>query len=91
MKTDMVDSGVGGRNPSLLYGIDKLSMDKVTVFPDGEINVQAVRTDREPMDHGGMRPCMPRGVGGSAAGAASGAVPLLRARTPPVLGNLANR
>jgi hypothetical protein len=50
-------SGVAGRKPELLYDIDKLSMDRVTVFADGELNVQAMRRE-EPMSlpHGGAVP-----------------------------------
>jgi hypothetical protein len=29
IKSDVAESGIGMRNPTLLYGIDKLSMDKV--------------------------------------------------------------
>ncbi|GFR41222.1 hypothetical protein Agub_g1895 [Astrephomene gubernaculifera] len=46
MKQDLVEGGVGAqaatRDPNVLYQVDKLSMDQVTVFPDGELNVQAV-------------------------------------------------
>ncbi|KXZ56639.1 hypothetical protein GPECTOR_1g576 [Gonium pectorale] len=46
MKQDLVEGGPGaqaaGRDPNLLYQVDKLSLDHVTVFPDGELNVQAV-------------------------------------------------
>ncbi|GLC35838.1 hypothetical protein PLESTB_000499600 [Pleodorina starrii] len=46
MKQDLVEGGPGGqaaaRDPNLLYQVDKLSLDQVTVFPDGELNVQAV-------------------------------------------------
>ncbi|GLI68927.1 hypothetical protein VaNZ11_013348 [Volvox africanus] len=46
MKQDLVEGGPGGqaavRDPNLIYQVDKLSLDQVTVFPDGELNVQAV-------------------------------------------------
>ncbi|KAG2499362.1 hypothetical protein HYH03_002937 [Edaphochlamys debaryana] len=46
MKQDLVEGGpgaqAGARDPNLLYQVDKLSLDQVTVFPDGELNVQAV-------------------------------------------------
>ncbi|GFH21531.1 uncharacterized protein HaLaN_18856 [Haematococcus lacustris] len=46
MKQDLVEGGAGAgaasRNPNALYEIDKLSLDHVTVFPDGELNVAAV-------------------------------------------------
>jgi hypothetical protein len=41
-----VEGGAGAataqRNPNALYEIDKLSLDHVTVFPDGQLNVEAV-------------------------------------------------
>ncbi|KAK3288910.1 hypothetical protein CYMTET_3635 [Cymbomonas tetramitiformis] len=49
MKTDVLETGSARRQPGALYAIDKLSMDHVSVFPDGEINVQAVKREREPM------------------------------------------
>eukprot|EP00775_Hariotina_reticulata_P004664 gene4664-4917_t len=42
MKQDLVESGTAAKDPALLYEIDKLSMDRVQVYPDGELNVQAV-------------------------------------------------
>eukprot|EP00798_Chlamydomonas_sp_ICE-L_P008206 gene8206-1468_t len=50
MKQDLVSgegTGAGGgshalRDPNLLYEVDKLSMDRVTVFPDGELNIEAM-------------------------------------------------
>ncbi|PNH01101.1 hypothetical protein TSOC_013030, partial [Tetrabaena socialis] len=46
MKQDLVEGGTGAqaaaRDPNLLYQVDKLSLDQVTVYPDGELNVQAV-------------------------------------------------
>lgn len=57
MKTDVIESGVVMRRPELLYDIDKLSMDRISVFADGELNVQAMRRE-EPMTlpHGGSVP-----------------------------------
>jgi hypothetical protein len=39
-------TGTGGspHDPNLLYEIDKLSMERVSVFPDGDINIQGVAT-----------------------------------------------
>jgi hypothetical protein len=53
LKQDLIEGGaaaggggIGGggatRNPNMLYEIDRLSLDHVTVFPDGELNVEAV-------------------------------------------------
>eukprot|EP00879_Flechtneria_rotunda_P031264 GHRR01034134.1.p1 GENE.GHRR01034134.1~~GHRR01034134.1.p1 ORF type:complete len:500 (+),score=163.75 GHRR01034134.1:2438-3937(+) len=42
MKQDLLESGTATKDPSLLYEIDKLSMDRVQVYPDGELAVQAV-------------------------------------------------
>ena len=48
MKQDLVEGGAGGRagspprDPNLLYEVDRLSMNRVTVFPDEELNVQAM-------------------------------------------------
>jgi hypothetical protein len=45
---DLVEAGTTGagspHDPNLLYEIDKLSMERVSVFPDGDINIQAVAT-----------------------------------------------
>ena len=35
----------GGDTSSMLYAVDRLSMQKVSVFPDGELNVQAINPD----------------------------------------------
>ncbi len=41
---DLLEGGAGAaatqKNPNALYEIDKLSLDHVTVFPDGELNVR---------------------------------------------------
>ncbi|KAI8467365.1 MAG: hypothetical protein J3K34DRAFT_395113 [Monoraphidium minutum] len=42
MKQDLLESGAAQRSPALLYEIDKLSMDRVQVYPDGELAVTAV-------------------------------------------------
>jgi hypothetical protein len=41
MKQQVVDTNTGVRDPNLLFEINKLSMNKVQVFPDGELDVQA--------------------------------------------------
>lgn len=83
------------RDPNILYEIDKLSLDKVAIFPDGEMKVQAVasaagplagNTARRPASAARLRP-------GSAAPASRGAGipdpeaagPLQRARVPEAL------
>ena len=50
LKQDMLDSGAAARHPAALqaYKVDRLALDKVSVFSDGEINVQATRADVEP-------------------------------------------
>lgn len=44
---DLLEGGAGAaataRNPNALYEIDKLSMDHVMVFPDGQLNVRVER------------------------------------------------
>lgn len=43
IKSDILDSGKGVNNPDLLYAIDKLSFQKVSVkAPDGSLRVEAV-------------------------------------------------
>ena len=44
------DRSSGSSDPNVLFEVDKLSMDTVTVFPDGELSVQAVKSQREPFD-----------------------------------------
>ena len=46
-----------GRDPaSMLYAVDKLSMQKVSVFPDGELNVQAINPEgTEPFKRSSMK------------------------------------
>ena len=61
LKQDLLDSGAAARNPEALqalYEVDKLALDRVTVFPDGELNIQAVATDVEPFTRSaiGTRP-----------------------------------
>ena len=40
----------GSSDPNVFFEVDKLSMDTVTVFPDGELSVQAVKSQRELFD-----------------------------------------
>eukprot|EP00955_Chlamydomonas_euryale_P098459 365146-Chlamydomonas_euryale.AAC.6 len=47
IKQDLIEAGAAGTtsaDPNLLYEIDKLSMERVSVFPDGDVNVQGVAT-----------------------------------------------
>ncbi|KAF6253208.1 hypothetical protein COO60DRAFT_1669441 [Scenedesmus sp. NREL 46B-D3] len=48
MKQDLIDNGTAAKDPALLYEIDKLSMDRVQVYPDGELSVQAVSSAGAP-------------------------------------------
>ena len=41
MKQQVVDTNTGARDPNLLFEINNLSMNKVQVFPDGELDIQA--------------------------------------------------
>jgi hypothetical protein len=41
MKQQVVDTNTGERDPNLLFEINNLSMNKVQVFPDGELDIQA--------------------------------------------------
>ena len=54
LKQDLIDAKKAGapvtEDPNVLFEIDQLSMDKVTVFTDGELSVQAVSSERQPFD-----------------------------------------
>ncbi|GAQ91938.1 hypothetical protein KFL_008860040 [Klebsormidium nitens] len=41
LKSDVLERGA---DPEVLYSVDKLSMDEVSVFPDGELHVKAVKS-----------------------------------------------
>lgn len=41
MKQQVVDTNTGERDPNLLFEINNMSMNKVQVFPDGELDIQA--------------------------------------------------
>jgi hypothetical protein len=41
MKQQVIDTKTGERDPNLLFEIDRMSMNRVQVFPDGELDVQA--------------------------------------------------
>jgi hypothetical protein len=41
MKQQVVDTNTGARDPNLMFEINNLSMNKVQVFPDGELDIQA--------------------------------------------------
>lgn len=45
MKQQVVDTNTGVHDPNLLFEINNMSMNKVQVFPDGELDIQA-RADR---------------------------------------------
>ncbi|KAF8067181.1 hypothetical protein HT031_002228 [Scenedesmus sp. PABB004] len=82
MKQDLLDSGAAARDPALAYEVDKLSMDHVQVFPDGELAVQAAASV-------GARsaPPLPGRAGGSSqtrAPAAAPAVAVARGSTSPI-------
>ena len=80
LKQDLLETGAAARNPQALraYKVDRLAMNKVSVFSDGEINVQATRAQRrEPFDR--------QARAGAGAGAGAGA--RLHGRpTPPPIG-----
>lgn len=42
MKQDLLDKGTGKDDPKVMYEVDKLSLDKVHVFSDGELKVEAM-------------------------------------------------
>lgn len=42
MKQDLIEKGSGKDDPNLLYEVERMSLDKVHVFPDGELKVEAV-------------------------------------------------
>ncbi|KAF8067176.1 hypothetical protein HT031_002223 [Scenedesmus sp. PABB004] len=82
MKQDLLDSGAAARDPALAYEVDKLSMDHVQVFHDGELAVQAAASV-------GARsaPPLPGRAGGSlqtTAPAAAPAVAVARGSTSPI-------
>ena len=77
LKQDLLETGAAARNPQALraYKVDRLAMNKVSVFSDGEINVQATRAQRrEPFDR--------QARAGAGAGAGAGARPQARRRRP---------
>lgn len=43
LKQDLVDHRSAADDPTVMVEIDKLAMDKVHVFPDGELKIEAVR------------------------------------------------
>ena len=57
LKQDLLDTGAASRNPQALhaYRVDRMALDKVSVFSDGEINVQATRGDVEPFTRSAQR------------------------------------
>lgn len=73
LKQDLIDSGAAARQRHMLGGavhnVDRLAMDKVSVFADGEIQMQAVKRAPPPFARGGARRPAP---------------PPLRAAPPPV-------
>ena len=73
LKQDLIDSGAAARQRQMLGGavhnVDRLAMDKVSVFADGEIQMQAVKRAPPPFARGGARRPAP---------------PPLRAAPPPV-------
>ena len=82
LKQDLLDTGAASRNPQALhaYRVDRMALDKVSVFSDGEINVQATRGDVEPFTRSAQRTAptlggsrgagggYPRGGGGAGGG-----------------------
>ena len=47
LKQDIVEQRSSANDPTLLLEIDKLAMDKVHVFPDGELKIEAVRKEND--------------------------------------------
>ena len=101
LKQDLIDAKKAGapvtEDPNVLFEIDQLSMDKVTVFPDGELSVQAVSSERQPFDDApAMEPLKrirkpkilsgggsrTRAAAGRGGGAAGGVVNALQALSP---------
>ena len=78
LKQDLLETGAATRNPRALraYKVDRLAMNKVSVFSDGEINVQATRAGgrQEPFDRSRAR---------SGAGGSRGARGGVHGRPPP--------
>jgi hypothetical protein len=69
LKQDLLETGAHTRNPQALraYKVDRLAMNKVSVFSDGEINVQATRAaaSTEPFARGAPTRGIPgRGTAG---------------------------
>ncbi|GMH34174.1 hypothetical protein BSKO_02008 [Bryopsis sp. KO-2023] len=48
MKQDLIEKGTGKADPKLMYEVERMSLDKVHVFPDGELKVQAVTSGNNP-------------------------------------------
>eukprot|EP00899_Mesostigma_viride_P014920 jgi/Mesvir1/23429/Mv22289-RA.1 len=45
LKADVLEAGA---DPEVLYSLDRLSLDRVDVFPDGELHVQAINASKLP-------------------------------------------
>ena len=90
LQRDLLETGAAARNPQAVaraYKVDRLAMNKVSVFSDGEINVQATRAGRgrEPFDRGEAR--ARRVLGGTPSAARGGVGGGVRGRpTPPPIG-----
>ncbi|GBG72650.1 hypothetical protein CBR_g12224 [Chara braunii] len=47
LKSDVLASANARSEPELLYAVDKLSMDQISVFPDGELHVKAIKDGKD--------------------------------------------
>lgn len=50
MKQDLINQQAALKDPKLSMEIDKMAMDKVHVFSDGELKVEAVRKGKPAFD-----------------------------------------
>ena len=85
LKQDLLDTGAASQEPPGVtrVPVDRMALDKVSVFSDGEINVQATRGDVEPFTRSAQRTAptlggsrgaggYPRGGGGARGGVPAG-------------------
>ena len=81
LKQDLIDTDAASRQRHMLGGavhnVDRLAMDKVSVFADGEIQMQAVKTAPPPFARGGARRPAPPPLRAAAA-----PVPIPRTTAP---------
>jgi len=81
MKTEMAEAAQAGKvvDPNRMYEVNKLSMDRVQVFPDGELTIEAVNPENATFDR-------PHPIGKSAVRRGGGVPVTVKTRVPPEFG-----